>query len=134
MTKRVQHRQAERGWAGLLAVLLCLLWPLASWHELTTRHEVCPEHGERLDVAHDAAGGLDEDGPRVTGEDEDEGHDVCPFTPLAQPAEGEPRFVLPEVVELARLEPATRVPAVRVPAFPRYLLAPKQSPPIGRAS
>lgn len=133
MTRHAQ-RQTERGWAGLLAVLLCLLWPLASWHELTTRHEVCSEHGERLDVAHDTADGPDEDGLRVTGEDEDDGHDECPFTPLAQPADGEPRFVLPEVVELAHLEPATPVSAARVPAFPRYLLAPKQSPPSGRVS
>jgi len=133
MTTRAGRRNRERRLAGLLVTLLCVLWPLASWHELTTRHEVCPEHGERLDVAHGAPADTG-DGPRVDGQEEEDGHEECAFSPLAQPADGQRHAVVPEGLALAGLVPTVRVEVPRAPTFPRYLLAPKQSPPSGRAS
>ncbi|MEQ1892926.1 MAG: hypothetical protein ABL998_10315 [Planctomycetota bacterium] len=135
MSKREQQRHRERTFAWILVGFLCLVWPLASWHELTTSHEVCAEHGELLDVGSGAQAPdeADEDGPRYLA-GSDETHDPCQFAPLAQPATGslrEPVFAQVRAVEFVVSSP---LEAPRAPGFPRYLLAPKQSPPIGRAS
>lgn len=134
MARPVKFRSAERGLVGLLAVVLCWLWPLASWHELTTPHAVCPEHGERLDLAHDEERADRHDGPRLVAPNDGHAHEECAFTPLAQPAEGEPPawFLGGEV--LAEASPDPEPVAVRSEARPRYLLAPKQSPPSGRSN
>lgn len=126
------HRKHPRALVLWLVALLVSVWPLAAWHELTTTHAVCAEHGEVLDVAQGGEGEL-EDGPRLVELDFDE-HDPCAFAPLAQPAGGAggaPRLQAgPQLVrcEVARTEPP------RPEAFPRYLLAPKHSPPIGSSS
>jgi len=126
------HRHHPRALALWLVALLVSVWPLAAWHELTTTHAVCAEHGEVLDVAQGGEGEL-EDGPRIVELDFDE-HDPCAFAPLAQPAgaaSGAPRVHVEPIRVGAETAPAV---APRAPAYPRYLLAPKQSPPGGFSS
>lgn len=126
------NRKHPRALVLWVVALLVSVWPLAAWHELTTTHAVCTEHGELLDIARGGEGEL-EDGPRLVELDFDE-HDPCAFAALAQPAGealGAPRPQAgPQLLrsEVARTEPP------RSEAFPRYLLAPKHSPPIGSSS
>jgi hypothetical protein len=132
MSKRTRE-VGRRRWLGrLLLGLLCFVWPLSRWHELTTTHEVCAEHGEVLDVGSSLEQELGDE-PILVERDESD-HDPCAFAPLAQPNEaggGAPRIVAePVLVGLGAGRPETP----RAEIFPRYLLAPKQSPPIGFSS
>lgn len=125
-------RRRTRASTLWLVALLVSVWPLAVWHELTTMHAVCSEHGEVLDVALRAEG-EPEDGPRLIDLDYDE-HDPCAFASLAQPAGdggGGPGVRIEALVGRGQ---AAWPAFVRAPAYPRYLLAPKQSPPRGSAS
>ena len=88
---------------------------------------VAPEHGELLDLAHGGTG-TPEDGPRVIELELDE-HDPCAFAPLAQPADDDGRAPRPLLAGLVAMPEVPPAQAPRAPAFPRYLLAPKQSPP-----
>jgi hypothetical protein len=124
------HPRALALW---LVALLVSVWPLAAWHELTTTHAVCAEHGEVLDVAHGGEGELEDGRPRLVDLDFDE-HDPCAFAPLAQPAGGPGGAPLPRCEAQPLCSAAARPEVPRAPAFPRYLLAPKQSPPGGISS
>jgi hypothetical protein len=76
-----------------LALLFLLHWPWAVWHEVNTRHEVCAEHGERIEIGSCVEYGQ----PAVEEDGEDcaqvapevppgtSGHDHCAFGDLAQP-------------------------------------------------
>jgi hypothetical protein len=124
-------REQRFGW--LLAALILLVWPMASWHESTTVHAICPEHGERLDVSTDAPSGAapaDEHDAEGAGNDAEDAHEECPFVLLAQPTSsdcGAPQW------RIEPLEPRTHVTSVAHEAHrstPLLLLAPKQSPPV----
>lgn len=128
-TRTVQR--PDLGW--VLTILALLVLPVASWHDVTTLHEVCPEHGETLDVAvlPGAAEQPSDEGPRWSAGEAGHGtHDVCPFVQLGQPSSPAPE------VELARALPRpARVEAAlahceRHAPIPVLLLAPKQSPPV----
>jgi len=127
-----KSRRSPRALALCLVVLLGAMWPLAAWHEFTTTHAVCAEHGERLDVAHGATS-TPHDGP-VVADLESNGHDQCPFAPLAQPAEDDGRAPRAPVMACIVGPMFVRADAPRAPTFPLYLLAPKQSPPSGLKS
>jgi hypothetical protein len=124
-------REQRLGW--LLAALVLLVWPAASWHESTTVHAICPEHGERLDVAStDAPSGAaptDEHDAEGAGNGAEGAHEECPFVLLAQPTSsdcGAPQW------RIEALEPRAHVASVAHEAHrstPLLLLAPKQSPP-----
>jgi hypothetical protein len=124
------RRRLDLGW--VLAVLAMVVLPVASWHEVTTVHEVCPEHGETLDVA--AAPGCEpssEGGPRWTTPDEAHGtHDVCPFLQLGQPSTTLSEPVLARALPLASRSEVSLAHRERHAPIPVLLLAPKQSPPV----
>lgn len=124
-------RRPDLGW--VLAILALLVLPVASWHEVTTVHEVCPEHGETLDVA--AAPGApaapSDEGPRWSPGDAGHGaHDVCPFVQLGQPSTPAPEVALAPTrpcAPKAEVAPAHRERHAPISVL---LLAPKQSPPV----
>lgn len=108
------------------------MWPAAFWHEASTVHAVCPEHGERLDVSAPAEHAHDEDesGPRWTAGAEAEHHDTCPFVALAQPSSHAPeaRDAGVHLSEERGACPAAR--CERRSSVPLLSLAPKHSPPV----
>jgi hypothetical protein len=116
----------------LLATLVLLVWPAVSWHESTTVHAICPEHGERLDVTSTDApsGSADAHDADGAGNDAEGAHEECPFVLLAQPTSsdcGAPQW------RAEPLEVRTHVTSVAHEAHrstPLLLLAPKQSPPV----
>jgi hypothetical protein len=131
---RRSARQQRLGW--LLAALVLLIWPAAFLHEATTVHAVCPEHGERLDVAKSGAlpasvpAGPEEEGEHFGDGDETGAHEECPFVLLAQPTSAESHA--PEWRAELRETHAVDVRAAeqRHSSVPLLLLAPKQSPPV----
>lgn len=130
MTRSLQR--PSRAFVLWLCALLGSVWPLHAWHGLTTVHAVCAEHGELLDLPL-AAEHEPEDGLRLNGLEGEE-HDACAFAPLAQPAgDGSPRPCLERVLVPVPLD-ARGPETPRAPTVPRYLLAPKQSPPSGSTS
>lgn len=122
----------ERSLAALFAVLVLGVWPAAFWHEATTVHEVCAEHGELVDVSGlEGAPGEGAGEEPLWGEPEEhEGeHEHCPFVTLGQPSSPAPAVRdagarLDEAV--AALPQWSRARRVSVPIL---LQAPKQSPP-----
>jgi len=122
----------ERRLAAFVAVLSLLVWPAAFWHEVTTVHEVCPEHGEILDVSGvfvaPSAGA--ELGPRWTAtKARGEQHTVCAFVTLAQPSSPAPaaRDAGVFLVEAPAIAP--HASGTRQLSVPLLCLAPKHSPP-----
>jgi hypothetical protein len=122
----------ERCLAALFAVLAVSVWPAAFWHEATTVHVVCAEHGELVDVPAPgcASNESDELGADLDAQaPEEHGHDHCPFVTLGQPSEPAPvaRAAGVRLVEVAGVcPPGGQTRRVSVPIL---LQAPKQSPP-----
>lgn len=109
---------------------MLVVWPAAFWHEVTTVHEVCAEHGELLDVGPVGAAPADgEHAPLLSASSDEAAHEPCPFLTLAQPssaapearAAGEPMFARPALAVLPSAERQLSVPILS--------LAPKHSPP-----
>lgn len=124
-------RRPDLGW--VLSILALLVMPVASWHEATTVHEICAEHGEVLDVAAPLEHAEDAEaaGPQWSASDEEHGeHELCPFLQLGQPTSPPPETPLGagRPVETAVATP--RVEHARHASVPLLCLAPKQSPPV----
>jgi hypothetical protein len=123
-----------------VAVALSLLFGNVSQavHLATVRHTVCPAHGEVLDVAAAAlqpgpvGPGYPSSGPTLEDRSSHAtaGHDTCPFQPYGR---------APRWDSACRLQLAGRIPdsvaplpctgRTSPPSVPRFLLAPKHSPP-----
>jgi hypothetical protein len=131
--------KAQKGAAQLLSaalVMAIVAAPIASsWHELTVRHVVCPEHGELTHVSASQSlrlGGVPDsssiEGQRV---ETTEGHDHCSLGFVVRS-----RALLSIVRSAARTTPppiATRaIPDAATPPGRAFVLAsaPKTSPPI----
>ncbi len=124
-------RRLDLGWA--LAILALLVLPVASWHDLTTFHEVCSEHGETLDVAAVPEGSEPpcDSGPQWSKQEGDHGtHDVCPFVQLGQPSTPVSEVVLARTLHSAARVEASLVLRERHAPIQVLFLAPKQSPPV----
>jgi len=116
-----------------LAVVLFVVGQLAALaHEASTRHIVCPEHGEQLETVAIASSAVRTDEPRWVGVDgEGSGaHADCEIArALAQSgvAPHLPALALSIVVPAATsIEVVAAAPA---PSFELYRIAPKTSPP-----
>jgi hypothetical protein len=122
----------EQGLGWLLAVLATLVGPSALWHEATTVHAVCPDHGEILDAGHDVpVSAAPVDGPSWTQEESGEGaHEECAFVALSQPSS--PTSAPPPAGVFLQEAGGADAPGseVRFVSIPLLLLAPKQSPPV----
>jgi hypothetical protein len=124
-------RRLDLGWA--LAILALLVLPVASWHEATTLHEVCPEHGETLDVTAprgDHAPTTEGEPCLSAAEGEHAEHELCPYVPLGQPSSQAPEARLAEVRLPETRHEVARAHHARHASIPLLLLAPKQSPPV----
>ena len=137
------HRDRRRSYAALFLACLFLVGRLAGdLHLASVRHAICPEHGELIDVAAHGEHALE-----PTRDDCGERSGVCEVVPapgadehghcvLAQLERERPcsldlvpvRAVVPECAEKLADEPR-RLIAVGIP---RFLLAPKHSPPAER--
>jgi hypothetical protein len=116
------------GW--LLLLLVSVAWPTAQWHEATTRHEVCAEHGEVLDRPLASAERTQEEGVPVYSEESDaEAHEACPYLPLFQPTVSESAARLVWALVDAVLPVACTGRAAPERPIAILFLAPKQSPP-----
>lgn len=131
---------------GTLACALLFLWTniATSVHMLAVRHAVCPDHGEIVHVAvdaasththaHDDATHAHEHSSRahdaeVSAGLDEQAHDVCGFATTARPTSPPSKHFVSLARPLAQLavDPLARAP--RREAFARILLAPKHSPP-----
>jgi len=127
-----ERRRRRLGW--LFAGLSLFAWQAGAWHDATTVHRVCAEHGEVLDAGARASAERSHpeerpQGPAWSAGLEREEHAACPLVVLGQPAS-----TAPEPVAGAG-RPCQPGPAplrgIETPrsSIPLLLLAPKQSPP-----
>ncbi len=139
------HHDRRRSYATLFLACLFLLGRLAGdLHLASVRHAICPEHGELVEAGHAAPALLPaphRDQPL------DERARTCEVVP-ASGSEDHSHCLLAQLVRerplLLDLAPARAVLAVSatphldeprrvvVEAIPRFLLAPKHSPPLER--
>ncbi len=118
--------------AALTVVLFVVGQIAALAHEASTRHIVCPEHGEQLETVELASGAARTDGPRWVGVEGDGSgaHADCEIArALAQSS------VAPEAPHLALITFTPAATSIEVVAqdparsLELYRIAPKTSPP-----
>lgn len=133
MTKPRRSRSSQqRHLAWLLIGLALVVWPAALLHEATTLHEICPEHGEILDVAKSSPVPDETHGgePGWTSSGQTDGHhELCPFLTLGQPSSPLPQVRVSGVRLLETAIVSSGVREARILSIPILLLAPKHSPP-----
>lgn len=134
VTSSRSRRVWEGRFAALFALLTLLVWPASFWHEATTVHEVCAEHGELVDVAGaDRASSTEHTGEPVLRQadsrDHEAGHEHCPFVALGQPSSSAPEARATGVRMLEQPAFLALPGAERWLSVPILSQAPKHSPP-----
>ncbi len=135
--------QRQRRAGALLALLVLVAYLCDVFHQANEVHTICPVDGE---IAHVEAGhghahgahdhGSAEKGVSVdVGEPSDEGHGHCSLLLLSKKRAKVDAYA-PDVRPAPKARPALAVHATAPIAsrFARYLLAPKNSPPVGAAA
>jgi hypothetical protein len=119
--------------AAAFAVALFVVGQIAaSAHEASTRHVVCPEHGEQLEAV-TLAGTPDRcEHSHWTGIESHGGgaHDECVIVSALHQSSVAPRASQPLSIVTRLSVDATTSPALVVLTFERYRIAPKTSPPV----
>jgi hypothetical protein len=143
MKHAAQRRTSRRLRAWLACALFLVGWIANGWHAAHVEHEVCADHGELVDVRPDAHcddpahHDLGTDGPRWLAPHAFDGehHEHCVFVAVSSNPSAR--------ADDARVD--VRVPSERFHELAplrqwsgdgelRFLLAPKQSPPIRETS
>ncbi|MFN0242459.1 MAG: hypothetical protein ACKVWV_06150 [Planctomycetota bacterium] len=131
---------------GTLACAVMFLWTniATSVHMLAVRHAVCPDHGEIVHVAVDAASGHthahddsahpNEHSSRAHAAEistalEEQAHDVCGFATTARPTSPPSKHFVSVARPHAHVALDSLASAPRRASFALILLAPKHSPP-----
>lgn len=140
-TRSVSHHARSRilqGQAALLALVFVASQLAGYLHAATEHHARCPEHGELIHVDAPAeaasrpavATPAEDDHALRTAAADDHEHDHCYLCPVSRerlgtvPDTGALAAVLP--AEIGHATPAAVAPTGR----PRYIIAPKTSPPL----
>lgn len=134
---------------GTLVCAVSFVWTniATSVHMLAVRHAVCPDHGEIVHVAADAAPehthtghahadhSHEHDGSVPVHESElsaaldEQAHDVCGFATTARPTSPPSKLFASAAKPLAHVAFDALASTPRRESFARILLAPKHSPP-----
>jgi hypothetical protein len=118
--------------AAAFAVALFVVGQIAALtHEASTRHVICPEHGEPLEAA-TLAGAADHCGAShwtAVGSHSGGAHDECVIVGALHQSGVAPQAPAPLSIVMRLPAGVTAPPAPVVLALERYRIAPKTSPP-----
>jgi hypothetical protein len=117
--------------AAALAVWLVVGW-IAGWsHQASTRHVVCPEHGEQLETSKLAQLPIADGQDRVVATAVSHGHDDCAIAEAMTASGVVPATAtLTTVLALVHFMPSRDVVFMAPRVSSSYRIAPKTSPPL----